>query len=84
MTSLRGTLWDGVQLWRLRAAPEPEARSRAVALPVSWDSEDASALAAIAPGAGPVLLPRLAEGWIAEVTARGRRCAILALSLIHI
>jgi hypothetical protein len=78
MRSLRGTLWDGVQLHRLRAAPEPEARRRRIALPVAWDGEEASALAAIAPGAGPVLLSRLAEGWIAAVATRGRRCAILA------
>lgn len=78
MTSLRGTLWDGVQLWRTRAAPDPESRPRAVALPVSWEAEEAAALAALAPGAGPVLLPRLAEGWIAPLAERGRRLGILA------
>jgi hypothetical protein len=78
MTSLRGTLWDGVQLWRTRAAPDPDARPRAVALPVSWEGEEAAALAALATGDGPVLLPRLAEGWIAPLAARGRRLGFLA------
>lgn len=78
MTSLRGTLWDGVQLWRVRAAPDPDARPRAIALPVAWDLEDAAALAALAPGVGPVLLPRLAEAWIAPLAERGKRLGLLA------
>ena len=77
MTSLRGTLWDGLQLWRVRAAPDPDSRSRAVALPVAWEAEEAAALAALAPGAGPVLLPRFAEAWIAALVERGRRCGVL-------
>ena len=78
MTRLGGTLWDGLQLWRVRAAPDPDSRARAVALPVAWEAEEASALSALAPGAGPVLLPRFAEAWIATLVERGRRCAVLA------
>jgi hypothetical protein len=77
MAGLRGTLWDGVALWRVRAAPEPDAAPRAVALPIAWDEDEASALAAIAPGGGPVLLPRLAEAWIAPLAARGVELGIL-------
>ena len=78
MTSLPGTLWDGVQLWRVRAAPDPDSRPRAVALPVSWEAEEAAALAALAPGSRPILLPRLAEAWIAPLAVRGQRLGILA------
>lgn len=78
MSSLRGTLWDGVALWRLRAAPDPDADPRAVALPVAWDEEEAAAVAAIAPGTKPVALPRLAEAWIAPLAERGRKIGILA------
>jgi hypothetical protein len=77
MSILRGTLWDGVALWRVRAAPEPDSRPRAIALPVAWEEEEAAALAAIAPGTGPVALPRLAEAWIAPLEERGRQLGIL-------
>jgi ribonucleoside-diphosphate reductase alpha chain len=78
MTSLAGTIWDGMALWRMRAAPDPDSKPRAIALPVSWDEDAASAIAAIAPGHAPVALPRLAEGWIAPLVARGRQLGILA------
>lgn len=78
MTSLAGTMWDGMALWRTRAAPDPDSKPRAVALPVSWDEEAAEAIAAIAPGHAPVALPRLAEGWIGPLVTRGRQLGILA------
>jgi hypothetical protein len=78
MTSLPGTLWNGLQLWRVRAAPDPDSRPRAVALPVSWEAEEAAALAALAPGSRPILLPRFADAWIAPLAERGLRLGILA------
>jgi hypothetical protein len=78
MSPLAGTLWEGLSLHRLRAAPEPEAPPRAVALPVQWGEEEAAALAALAPGSGPVVFPRLAEAWIAPLAERGRRLGVLA------
>ena len=66
MASTRGTLWDGVALRRTRAAADPDSPPRAVALPAAWGEEAASALASLAPGAGPVSLPRAAETWIAR------------------
>jgi hypothetical protein len=78
MSSLRGTLWEGVALWRVRAAPEPDSAPRAVALPVAWEEEEAASLAALAPGAGPVVLPRLVEGWIGPMVDRGRKLGVLA------
>ena len=78
MSSLRATLWDGIALWRLRAAPDPDSPTRAVALPVEWAEEEAAALATIAPGTSPVLLPRLVEAWIALLVERGRKLNLLA------
>jgi hypothetical protein len=66
MASTRGTLWDGVALQRTRAAADPDSPPRGVALPAAWGGEAAAALASLAPGAGPVSLPRAAEAWIAR------------------
>ncbi|NKC34444.1 hypothetical protein HEQ75_26570, partial [Roseomonas sp. BU-1] len=78
MTHPAGTLWDQVALWRVRAAPDPDATPRPIALPVAWDEAAAEALAALAPGAGPVVLPKLAEAWIGRLAMRGRECGVLA------
>ena len=72
-----GTLWDGVALRRERCGADPDAPPRPVALPASWDDGAAEALAALAPGSGPVVFPTLAEGWIRRVTTRGRRLGLL-------
>ncbi|MBW8271275.1 TSCPD domain-containing protein, partial [Caldovatus sp. SYSU G05006] len=77
---IAGTLWEGVALRRTRAGADPDAPPRRVALPAAWEDEDgtaAAALAALAPGAGAVTLPGLAEGWIRRLTARGRRLGLL-------
>ncbi len=78
MTRLRGTLWDGVAMRRLRAGSDPDAPPRPVAMPVGWEEEAAAALADLAPGEGPVTLVRAAEAWIGRATARGRKAGILA------
>ncbi|MFC0385037.1 TSCPD domain-containing protein [Muricoccus vinaceus] len=76
--STRNTVWQGVALRRTRAAADPDAAPRSVALPATWDDTAAEALAALAPGQGPVALPRLAEAWIRRLSARGRKLNILA------
>jgi hypothetical protein len=78
MTSLAGTLWDRVGLWRMRAAPDPDCAPRPIALPVQWDEAAAEAIAALAPGQGPVLLPKLAEAWIGRLALRGRELGVIA------
>lgn len=77
MAGLTGTLWDGVALRRARCGADPDAPPRSVALPASWEEEAAEAVAALAPGGGPVVLPILAEAWIRRVTTRGRRLGLL-------
>ncbi|WP_372618131.1 TSCPD domain-containing protein [Falsiroseomonas sp.] len=74
---MSGTVWEGVALGRLRAAPDPDSPARAIALPLAWGEEEAAALAALAPGSGPILLPRLVEGWIGTLRERGRKLGIL-------
>ncbi|MEO3475666.1 hypothetical protein AAFN86_27685 [Roseomonas sp. CAU 1739] len=77
MAGMIGTLWDGVALRRERCGADPDAAPRPIALPASWDDGAAEALAALAPGSGPVVFPTLAEGWIRRVTTRGRRLGLL-------
>jgi hypothetical protein len=60
---LRGTLWEGVALRRIRTGADPDATPRAIALPAAWEDEAAAALAALAPGEAPISLPRMAEAW---------------------
>jgi len=75
--STRNTVWEGVALRRTRAAADPDAEPRPVALPAAWDDTAAEALAALAPGGGAVALPRLAEAWIRRLAARGRKLGLL-------
>ncbi|WP_137126245.1 TSCPD domain-containing protein [Roseomonas sp. HF4] len=77
MAGLLGTIWDGVALRRIRIGADPDAPPRPVALPTAWEDEAAAAIAAIAPGNGPVVFPTLAEGWIRRVTMRGRRLGLI-------
>ena len=74
---IRNTLWEGLALRRTRAGADPDADPRAVAVPADWDNGAAEALAALAPGEGPVALPRLAEAWIRRAAARGRKLGVL-------
>jgi len=78
MTEIAGTLWEGVGLRRTRAAADPDSSLRPIALPLDWEEEAAAAMAALDPGTGPVSLPRLAEGWIRRLTARGIKLGLLA------
>jgi len=83
MGKLHGTVWDGIALERHRAAPDPDAPPRAVALPPGWGDIAAAALAALAPGSCPTSLPRAAENWIARLgapppLAEGLRALLLA------
>jgi hypothetical protein len=55
---------------RLSAAADPDADLRLVTLPAAWGEAAASALAAIAPGRGPVALDIAAEAWIRPIAAR--------------
>ncbi|MBY0334523.1 MAG: hypothetical protein K2X49_28045, partial [Acetobacteraceae bacterium] len=78
MKRVQGSMWEGVALRRTRAAADPDAPPRAVALPAAWDDEAAAALVALLPpGQRPASLPRAAEAWIGKAVARGLRAGVL-------
>ncbi len=54
---------------RTEASPDPDTSPRSVTLPVSWDESAAGALAALAPGKGPVTLADAAQAWIGPIAA---------------
>jgi len=89
---MAGTAWEGIALRRTRAAADPDSEPRSIALPAAWEAEAAEALALLAPGAGPVALPSLAESWIGRLVGRGlqdglldaAQAASLAESLRHL
>lgn len=64
--------WHGVRMRRTEVRPDPDAETRQVTLPASWDDMAAAALAALAPGAGPVTLADAAQAWIAPIAARAQ------------
>jgi hypothetical protein len=74
MKSIR--TWQGVRMRRVSAAPEPDEDLRLVTLPAAWGESAAAALAALAPGHGPVALEQAAEAWIRPVAARAQRAGI--------
>ena len=61
---------------RTSAAPDADSPARAITLPVEWDAAAAAALAAIAPGDGPVTLAQAAEAWVRPIAERGKRAGI--------
>ena len=77
MARYDGTLWEGVALRRHRIGADPDAPPRPVAIPAAWEEEAAAALAALAPGAAPASLPRLAESLVAKALARGAKAGVV-------
>ena len=63
------------------ASAEPEAASRAVSLPASFDDEAAAALAAMLPGDGPIDFVRAAEAWLPRLAPAGGADALRLLLL---
>lgn len=64
--------WHGVRMRRTLAGADPDAPQRLVSLPASWDEAAASALVALAGGAGPVRLAMAAEGFIRPLAERAK------------
>jgi ribonucleoside-diphosphate reductase alpha chain len=61
---------------RTEASPDPDAAPRAVTLPAAWDDQAAAALAALAPGQGPVSLTVAAQAWIDPIAAAAREAGL--------
>jgi ribonucleoside-diphosphate reductase alpha chain len=70
--------WQGVRMRRVTAGADPDAPPRLVTLPAAWDDAAASALAALAPGEGPVTLAAAADDWIRPIAERALRAGIEA------
>eukprot|EP01037_Dinobryon_pediforme_P012400 gene12400-12486_t len=68
--------WHGVRTRKALATPDPDSDARRVVLPASWDDRAAAALAALAPGEGPVTLQDAASGWIGPIALRAQRAGI--------
>jgi hypothetical protein len=68
--------WNGLRTRKALAAPDPECAPRRVIVPAAWDDRAAEALAALAPGDGPVSLRDAAQGWIAPIAARAHRAGL--------
>src|SRR6185437_5351922 len=64
--------WHGIRMRRTLAAADPDSPPRPVTLPAAWDDTSAAALAALVPGAAPVILAHAAAAWIEPVAARAR------------
>lgn len=74
MTKIRA--WHGLRTRKAHAAPDPDSAPRAVVIPAAWDDRAAAALAALAPGEGPVALQDAAQAWIAPIALRARRAGM--------
>ncbi len=70
--------WQGVRMRRVTTGADPDAPPRLVTLPAVWDDAAASALAALAPGDGPVTLPAAADAWVRPIAERALRAGIEA------
>ena len=68
--------WHGVRLRRLSASADPDEATRAITLPAAWDDAAAAGLAALAPGAGPVSLPVVAEAWIRPIADKAAQAGM--------
>jgi hypothetical protein len=68
--------WHGVRMRRVMAGADPDAPQRLVTLPAAWDDAAAGALAALAPGDGPVTLAAAAAQWIRPIAERALRAGI--------
>ena len=56
-------IWHGTRTRRIEIGADPDSPPRLVTLPAAWENRAAAALAALAPGHGPVSLAGAAAGW---------------------
>jgi hypothetical protein len=68
--------WHGVRMRRTAAGADPDESPRSITLPTAWDETAAAALAALAPGKGPVTLVAAAQAWIDPIATRASAAGI--------
>jgi ribonucleoside-diphosphate reductase alpha chain len=60
-------IWHGTRMRRLGIGADPDSALRTVTLPAAWEDGTAAALAALAPGDGPVSVAEAARIWAAPL-----------------
>jgi ribonucleoside-diphosphate reductase alpha chain len=78
--SKHNSAWHGVRMRRTLAGADPDMLQRAVTLPAAWDEAAAEALAALAPGVGPVALTAAADAWIVPIADASAQAGSPALA----
>lgn len=68
--------WAGVRMRTASVAPDPDLPPRRTTLPAAWDQRAAAALAALAPGEGPVALANAADAWVRPLAEQARRAGL--------
>jgi hypothetical protein len=63
-------IWHGTRMRTGEAGADPDSPPRRVTLPAAWEPTAAEALAALAPGEGPLALATAAEAWIRPIARR--------------
>ncbi len=69
-------LWQGVRMRQVCASRDPDAPPRMITLPAAWDDAAAEALAALAPGEGPVSLAASSAIWLGVIAQRARQAGM--------
>jgi ribonucleoside-diphosphate reductase alpha chain len=60
-------IWHGTRTRRIEIGADPDSPSRLVTLPAAWEDSAAAAIAALAPGDGPVTMAAAAQTWAASL-----------------
>jgi len=69
-------LWQGVRMRQVPACPHPDAPARLVTIPATWDDAAAEALAALAPGDGPISIAAASAMWLGIIAQRARQAGM--------
>ena len=74
-------IWYGTRTRRVEIGADPDSPARMVTLPAAWEDRAAAALAALAPGDGPVTVSGAAQTWAAALTPDLEKRALRLLLL---
>jgi ribonucleoside-diphosphate reductase alpha chain len=74
-------IWHGTRTRRIEIGADQDAPTRPITLPAAWEDPAAAALAALAPGEGPVVLATAAEAWAGALEPELKKRALRLLLL---
>jgi ribonucleoside-diphosphate reductase alpha chain len=72
-------IWHGTRTRRIEIGADPDSPARLITLPAAWEDHAAAALAALAPGDGPVALADAARVWASRLDAELEQRALRLL-----